>query len=52
MPILTILLLVAALLCFLAGTVQVQAPTARPINWQSAGLALLTIVFLITNVRT
>jgi len=52
MSILTLMLLIAALLCFLAGTVQVQTPAARPINWQSLGLTLLTIVFLINNART
>jgi len=49
MPILIVVLLVAALFCFLAGTVQMQLPTARPINWQSLGLALLVIVYLLST---
>ena len=49
MPMLITVLTVLALLCFLAGTVQIQPPAARPINWTAAGLALFTIVYLLTR---
>jgi len=39
-----------ALICFMLGMMGAQpAAAARPINWESAGLALLTIVYLITR---
>lgn len=49
MPMLITVFAVLALLCFLAGTIQVQAPAPRPINWTAAGLALLTIIYLLTR---
>ena len=49
MPIIIVVFTVLALLCFLAGTVQIQPPAVRPINWTAAGLALLTIVYLLTK---
>lgn len=39
---------VLALLCFLIGTVQPQYPQGKPIYWPSAGLALLTLAWLVS----
>jgi hypothetical protein len=37
-------------LCFLIGTINVQpAGGARQINWVSAGLALLTLAWLVST---
>lgn len=49
MPIVIIILAVLALLCFLAATIQVQTPAARPIHWGWAGLALLTVIYLLSR---
>ena len=39
-----------ALICFLLGLVNAQpAASPRPINWVSAGLALLTLLYLIVK---
>jgi hypothetical protein len=35
-------------LCFLIGTINVQVPAGRQINWVSAGLALLTLAWLVS----
>jgi hypothetical protein len=42
-------LAVLALICFLLGIVGAQPPATRPINWVSAGLSLLTIIYLIRS---
>lgn len=48
MPIIVIVFLIAALLCFLVGTINVQPPAPRPqINWTSAGLALLVLAYFV-----
>jgi ABC-type uncharacterized transport system permease subunit len=39
--------IVLALLAFLVGTVNVQPPGTRQINWTCAGLALLTLAYLV-----
>ena len=49
MPIVVTVFTALALLAFLAATIQVQVPTARPINWGWAGLALLTLVYLLVR---
>lgn len=41
--------LVLALLSFLVGTINVQVPAGRQINWVSAGLALVTLAYLIST---
>lgn len=41
-------LLGLALLCFLLGTVNAQPPATRSIDWTSAGLGLLTLVYFVT----
>jgi VIT1/CCC1 family predicted Fe2+/Mn2+ transporter len=38
---------ILALLCFLVGTVNIQPPGTRQINWMSAGLALLALAYLV-----
>jgi hypothetical protein len=38
---------VLALIFFLIGVVNAQIPVGRQINWVAAGLALLTIAWLI-----
>jgi hypothetical protein len=43
----TVILVIAALLCFLVGTVNVQPPGTRQINWVSAGLVLLMLAYLV-----
>jgi hypothetical protein len=53
MSIVSIILLVCALICFLMGAIQVQPPAAtRPVNWQSLGLAILTVAFIIGGVKS
>ena len=47
MPIIRVVFLILALLCFLIGTVNPQPPVTRQINWQSAGLALLVIAYFV-----
>jgi len=39
--------LVLALICFLVGTINLQPPVTRPINWMSAGLALLVLAYFV-----
>jgi hypothetical protein len=46
---LTLALLILALICFLIGAVNVQPPGTRQINWPSAGLALLVLVYMIRS---
>jgi hypothetical protein len=47
MPLLIMILLILAFLCFLIGTVQLQPPgISSRINWSSLGLAFLTLVYL------
>jgi len=48
MALLSIILVICALLCFLAGTIQVQPPQ-RPVNWTSLGFVFLVIVYLIAK---
>lgn len=43
-----LILIVLALICFLVGAVDVRTPPVRP-NWTNAGLALLTLAWLITR---
>jgi len=38
-----------AALCFLVGTINVQPSVGRPINWISAGLALLVLAWLVSR---
>ena len=47
MPIIVIVFLVLALLCFLVGTINVQPPATRQINWTCAGLALLVLAYFV-----
>jgi hypothetical protein len=47
MPLIVIIFVVLALLCFLAGAINVQPPATRQINWTSAGLALLVLAYLV-----
>ena len=42
-----VVFLVLALICFLAGAVNIQPPATRQINWTSAGLALLVIAYFV-----
>jgi ABC-type uncharacterized transport system permease subunit len=41
-------LVILGLLMFLIGTVNAQWPANRSINWVAAGLALLTLAWLVT----
>ena len=41
--------IVLALLMFLIGTVNPQWPSGRAINWVAAGLALLTLAWLVVK---
>jgi hypothetical protein len=43
------ILVVLALLSFLIGTINVQVPAGRQINWVSAGLTLLTLAWLVST---
>jgi hypothetical protein len=47
MPIIVLVFVILALLCFLVGTINVQPPATRQINWTCAGLALLTLAYLV-----
>lgn len=47
MPLVSIFV-VLGLLCFLLGVVNAQVPAGRPIGWTSAGLALLTLAWLVS----
>lgn len=47
MPIIVMVFLVLALLAFLLGTVNVQPPATRQIDWTCAGLALLVLAYLV-----
>jgi hypothetical protein len=48
MPIIVIVFLISALLCFVAGTISVQPPgSTRQINWACAGLALLVLAYFV-----
>jgi len=49
MGVTVIVLLILALICFLAGIINAQPPGTRSVNWVSAGLALLTLLYLITR---
>jgi len=40
---------VLALLAFLVGTINKPIPAGSPINWISAGLALLTLAYLVST---
>jgi hypothetical protein len=46
MPLVTIFVVLAMIL-FLVGTVNAQWPAGRSINWVAAGLALLTLAWLV-----
>jgi ABC-type uncharacterized transport system permease subunit len=39
--------LILALVCFLVGTINIQPPGTRQINWVSAGLALLVLAYFV-----
>jgi hypothetical protein len=39
--------LILGLISFLVGTVNVQPPGTRQINWVSAGLALVVLAYLV-----
>jgi hypothetical protein len=43
----TTILIVVALLCFLIGSVNIQPPGNRQINWVSAGLVLVLLAYLV-----
>jgi ABC-type uncharacterized transport system permease subunit len=47
MPVIVTVFLIMALLCFLIGTINIQPPGTRQINWTSAGLALLVLAYLV-----
>jgi ABC-type uncharacterized transport system permease subunit len=47
MPVVRMVFLVLALLCFLFGTVNVQPPGTRQINWTCAGLTLLVLAYFV-----
>lgn len=47
MPIVVLVFLILALISFLIGTVNVQPPGTRQINWTCAGLALLVLAYLV-----
>jgi ABC-type uncharacterized transport system permease subunit len=47
MPMVRMVFLVLALISFLVGTVNVQPPGTRQINWTSAGLALLVLAYFV-----
>ncbi len=49
MPVIVMVFLVLALLCFLIGTINIQPPGTRQINWVSAGLALLVLAYLVRS---
>ena len=49
MALVVTIFVVLALLCFLVGTINVQVPAGRQINWVSAGLALLTLAWLVST---
>ncbi len=47
MPMIVLVFVILALISFLVGTVNVQPPGTRQINWTSAGLALLALAYLV-----
>jgi len=46
MPMIVLVFVILALLCFLVGTINVQPPGTRQINWTCAGLVLLVLAYL------
>lgn len=46
MPVVVIVLIVGALICFLVGTIKIQPPT-RQIDWTCAGMALLVLAYFV-----
>ena len=48
-PTIVVVFVILALLCFLLGTINAQVPAGRSINWTAAGLALLTLAWLMTR---
>lgn len=48
MPV-AMIFVVLALILFLVGAVNAQWPASRTINWVSAGLALLTLAWLVSK---
>jgi ABC-type uncharacterized transport system permease subunit len=46
---LTLIFVLLALLMFLIGTVNAQWPAGRSINWTAAGLALLTLAWIVSG---
>lgn len=46
MPMIVTVLVILALICFLVGTINIQPPGTRQINWVSAGLGLLVLAYL------
>ena len=46
MPLIVITFIILAVLCFLVGTINVQPPGTRQINWTCAGLVLLVLAYL------
>jgi len=49
MPLTVIILTILAMICFLAGIVNVQPSAGRPVNWISAGLALVVLAYLVSR---
>jgi uncharacterized membrane protein YGL010W len=47
MPTVALVFVYLALILFLVGTIKMQLPSGREINWVSAGLALVTIAWLV-----
>ena len=47
MPIVVLVFVILALVLFLVGVVNAQIPAGRQINWTAAGLALLTLAWLV-----
>jgi len=47
MPIIVLVFVILALICFLVGTINIQPPASRQINWTCAGLGLLVLAYLV-----
>lgn len=47
MGIATLALIIAAVMCFILGIVNVQPSQGRPVNWVSLGLCLLVLAWLV-----